>query len=420
MERTQRKIDFCSDLPQHILHRIMSQLASKQAAKTSVLSKSWYAAWLSFLMSDFDDSSVQVNYDSDDNSDGDGDDDEDTLINRHLFVYFVGERLRALCNEKRSMGLDRFKLSIRRYHLDHAFYIDEWVPLAITHHVKSLHLHILSHQNYYALPSIVYTSRSLQVLELTRCNLGEFDSIPLLPLKQLSLSFLESSQKLLHDLIHACPSLEQLCLNSCYCLLTLKLRGFTNLKKVKIIPYYLEMIDIELECLEEFTFIGYPNRDPCDINMSGCKNLKVFELKRHRMIAKEWLQPLLHNFQLLQSLVLHDCPLYGRIRISGHHLRCVEISSSNGNLGEYPIVNAPNLELFSYAGDINSFLYSMETSHIQIANFKLYFNHLNTRKFFQLKELLANYSQAQFINLHINPNMVCICFFFFFQHVFFN
>lgn len=53
-EISRMEIDRISDLPEFILHEILSNLPRKDGARTSVVSKRWNRVWLSFSILDFD------------------------------------------------------------------------------------------------------------------------------------------------------------------------------------------------------------------------------------------------------------------------------------------------------------------------------------------------------------------------------
>lgn len=87
-----------------------------------------------------------------------------------------------------------------------------WINLALSRHVRELHIHIRSSKKgSLTLPSSLYTSETLQSLTLIKCvSLDVPVHVRLPSLKTLSLGFVTYADMSLQRLLSGCPNLEAL------------------------------------------------------------------------------------------------------------------------------------------------------------------------------------------------------------------
>ncbi|KAK9048882.1 hypothetical protein SSX86_032150 [Deinandra increscens subsp. villosa] len=255
-------IDDISQLPDCILHHILSFLPTKDVVKTAVLSKKWNNVWTSVSSLDFDDALLYAN--ETDNRDPP----EETC-----FINFV-ERVLSL---RDASNIKRFRLSCRVFF--NASCIHSWISSAIMHNVQKLDL-CLFVDDPFVLPSSVFCSQTLTRLKVEMNCVLEFPNVIYLPcLKALHLSLVTfandgSAQKL----FSGCPVLEDLTLLDCE---WLNLNNITisspTLKRLTIddLPYFGPpdgpkdcKIKIYTSNLIYLKYTGYPSKDifVCDVS----------------------------------------------------------------------------------------------------------------------------------------------------------
>lgn len=187
--------DRISELPDPVLHHILSFLPTKYAVSTSILSKRWRYLWIYIDKLDFEDDlfySIQMN--------------EDLMFK---FMDFVDNVLvhNLLNIEKiRLLGGDC-----------DAYRIDSWIRAAIKREVKELDMFICPKVPL-EFPSCLFNCESLTVLKLNlACSDLKLPTSTCLPrLKTLRLdSVIFSDENLTHDFFFNCPALENLIMKKC-------------------------------------------------------------------------------------------------------------------------------------------------------------------------------------------------------------
>ncbi|XP_021891344.1 putative FBD-associated F-box protein At5g22720 [Carica papaya] len=348
-------VDHISELPVHLLHRILSKLPLNEAGRTTVLGKPWRRAWDSFLISDFDDEFFP---------------NRDSCTDP--FVPFVNEHLQRLCNQQR-LSLQRFKLCVKYYHFELRNYIDDWINLAAAHHVKHLHLNRPVYTLFSVFPSSIY-AHSLQVLELRSGQLREpegysIDSLKFPSLKQLHLQEIELTENFLTSLVNSCPLLEQLSIIICQGLLDLRLCGLAKLKSLKVYQVCIQTLRIDqAESLESLIHCVSYKGHPCDVKITGCKKLKVLKFVS-MPICKQWLA-LLSDFPALETLQIRQCTIHGTLNLSNRHLKHLDLSTRDLHPSCPVLHDSINLHSFTYRGHIKPrWLQFINTSTVQTAKF---------------------------------------------------
>ncbi|CAH1454377.1 unnamed protein product [Lactuca virosa] len=196
------EVDRISNLPGHIIDKILSLLTLRDAVRTSILSSKWRYKWVNLTSLVFDNQSVLVSS-------------QDPTIIKNKMVKIVDHVL-LLHN-----GLiHKFKLSHRD--LQGVCDIDRWILFLSRGSVKEFILEIWKGQRY-KLPSSLYLCDKLSHLELFNCLLKPplgFNGFKILT--SLDLQHITMDQDVFEDLIHWCPLLERLTL--------MNFEGFANLK----------------------------------------------------------------------------------------------------------------------------------------------------------------------------------------------
>ncbi|KAI3768951.1 hypothetical protein L6452_00047 [Arctium lappa] len=228
-------IDVISNLPDCILHHILSFMPTKEVVKTSILSTRWKNLWASVPNIDFDDALLYA-------SEVDG---------RHppevtSFVNFVERVLRL----RDASNIEKFRLSCRVCF--NASQIHSWIYDAIMHNVQELDLCLLA-EDPSVIPRSMFDSKSLVSLKIEMNCVVElpsrisFPRLKILHLSLVTLSNDDSTEKL----FSGCPVLEELVLLDC---------EWMNLKNIAISSSTLKSLSID-----DLPYFG-PLDDP-----SGCK-----------------------------------------------------------------------------------------------------------------------------------------------------
>ncbi|KAB5516852.1 hypothetical protein DKX38_027500 [Salix brachista] len=331
--------DRISQLPDDIIHLILSFLSTPEVVRLSVLSKEWHQVYASFPLSEFYSPSFADYFDG-----------------GFRFVIFVYKSLLRQCRQYRNIPKFQFSFTkelCRPYvyseHLPLPWDLDRLITGCIelgTHKgVKELSLYF-SIPGYYKLPEAM-----LSVKELVVCSFGgcifNGAAINWPSLRELSLNNVQiSDQRFIDNLSLTCPLIEKFALVECSGLKYLQLSGLRKLKKVTVKSGYSHLEKIEIDVVSLHTFSYYENRNlKTDIDLTSCKNLEVFKINVYS-ITEELIQHVNSNFPALKVLVLHGYSLLlHRIEISIPLLEKLKIIVSHMSVEE-AIINTPRLRSF--------------------------------------------------------------------------
>lgn len=231
--------DDITQLPDCMLHHILSFIPTKDVVKTSVLSKRWNSVWTSVSNLDFDDALLYANETNDHYPP------EETC-----FINFV-ERVLSL---RDASNIKKFRLSCRVFF--NAALVHSWISYAIMYNVQELDLCLFVEESF-VLPSSMFCSQTLTSLKIEMNCVLEIPKTVFLPyLKTLHLSLVtfpndDSTQ----NLFMGCRVLEELVLLDC---------EWMNLKNVTISSSTLKRLTID-----DLPYFGPPD------GPSGCK-IKIY------------------------------------------------------------------------------------------------------------------------------------------------
>ncbi|KAL6572632.1 hypothetical protein OROMI_013590 [Orobanche minor] len=186
------EVERLSNLPGHIIDKILSHLSLRDAVRTSVLSNKWRYKWVTLPSLVFDNQSASVSS-------------QDQILVKNKLVSIVDHVLLL-----HTGPIDKFKLSHRD--LQGVSDIDKWILFLSRGSVKEFILEIWK-GNRYKLPSSIYSCQKLIHLELFNCllkpppNFNGFKS-----LKSLDLQHITTEQLSFEHMILSCPLLERLTL----------------------------------------------------------------------------------------------------------------------------------------------------------------------------------------------------------------
>ncbi|KAL3642162.1 hypothetical protein CASFOL_012977 [Castilleja foliolosa] len=334
-------MDRISQLPQPILHHILSFLSQKESVQTCSLSKTW--RYLGSTRPKFD-------YNG---SDFGG--------NTETFRSVLGNTLQRYHDQK---------LSIQDFRLetcddDSLLFplLELWMPILITHHMglKKLTLCFLSPSlTYFDLPLIIFQVKSLQSLNLEGCNLGQIgsvDNIQCRNLQTLYLKWVYITEEILDKIMSNCPLIEYLSLQSC--------EGFhtiTFVNKNHILEDFPSSnfegkghcIEIgNVRTLEIIQMWGSPNRyNHRNMLFPNLKSL----LLDHVLLSSELVGRFSSIFPCLEELSLIHCFGFRKFELSSRSIKRLLILEDMQKwvLGAIDVmtIHAPNLVEFEYACDV--------------------------------------------------------------------
>ncbi|GMN28001.1 hypothetical protein TIFTF001_001886 [Ficus carica] len=333
-------VDRFSELPDTLIHLILSFLPTIDAVRMSLLSKRWRNIWYSLPVLDFDESTIAGGF------------------NAKMFSKLVGKCLKL---RKAGMLAANGEIAIAKFRLvTGSMYrwsrIHSWLGLVSESKIKELDLYIACRprKSFFVPPNIIRI-RSLTRLRLANVVVMNLDS-NLPALISLSLENVKSSDQVLCDLVLRCCSLERLLVNSCRGLSKLKVSS-SSLKFLEIASTECEVCQVEASNLESFVCSGRQTRLD-GLSLSLCGALRNLSFTGSSFYA-QWLEHQLLGLPFLDRLTLRDCNKVVWLRINIRHLKYL-IFEGNGidGIAEVLIIDSPNLVYFSYEGYLmsNSFI----------------------------------------------------------------
>ncbi|XP_052621149.1 F-box/LRR-repeat protein At4g14096-like [Lactuca sativa] len=189
VEHVNDMVDYISNLPDCILHHILSFMHTQEVVKTSILSTRWKNLWTSIPNIYFDDDLLCPEVTS--------------------FKNFVEGVLRS----RDSSDIIKFSLSCCVF--CDASQIHSWISYAIMHNVQELDL-CLMEVDPFVIPSCMFNNKSLEILNIQMhwVELPSHISLPCLKTLHLSIvEFLDDDYA--EKLFSGCPVLENLVLSDC-------------------------------------------------------------------------------------------------------------------------------------------------------------------------------------------------------------
>ena len=381
--------DRFSNLPDLIIHHIMSFLPPNDSTRVSFLSKKLGSVCRSYPILDFD----QRLYDN-----GLSRSKEKLKAPLSLVLRFMQKSLKCMYDKGLSQGspllfldfmqkslervesnlcIDKFKLCIEdNNEVESDKRIAKSIKFAIEHNVKELVLkfgEVWRYHPFYSLPKSI-TLKSIVVLKLQGFDFKFEDLIPNLTLVEdltlkdcmVSSNFTISSAKL-----------KSLKLTKC--------RGLKNI------------------VIDAFNLQSFETTTSCEINLVHCKSLKSITLC-NATITDDWIGNNVSELLLLENLTLCGCRFLKEIKIYNQQLKRFELLWCDKLVKAD--IEAPNLDSFDYKGfpfpEIT--LLCSGRTH---ANLYLSTNFLTTQWFENLKNFLVFFGHCKILSL-ISEDMVFI------------
>ncbi|KAE9465707.1 hypothetical protein C3L33_02414, partial [Rhododendron williamsianum] len=358
------KVDRISQLPEPIIHHILSFLPTEDAVCTNVLSKTWHSMWSTFPVFDF--RLVDGKYFA-----KHGIEDWDAETSKDEFLSFVEESLKRRLVQ--DFNIDKFQMYIIFSSLKSLTpWMDRWLTIITERNVKELVL-IVHCTGHYSLPSVVLGAKSIYVLRLSNCNLNlnvADGIIKFSQLRELQLREMHVDEWMIQTFTSSCPLIESLELSSC--------RGLNSL----CLPSSLLQLS--------------------KINLVACsKSLRKLSLLSATMTEEEFqnLMSLTPSVEVLELYYLGRC---SRIMISSQNLKRLVLKACKKWLvAEIDTPNLLSVEHTCYQRYL-SFNY-INASHLREVDLEFCLASHDIVWFTKLKELLTSFTHSE------NFSVVVLC-----------
>ncbi|XP_074284221.1 F-box/LRR-repeat protein 25-like [Silene latifolia] len=318
--------DRLSDLPDFIIHHIISYLDTKEAYRTSVLSKRWNQVFATNPILDF-----------------------------HHYYKFPMETLPRLLEyidtrmqkfSKENLRITKFILALPPNDLLLPSKVDEWLEIAVRNQVTEI---FLKGPANYKLPSFLFCAKSLRDLDCDNVEIPYYEALDLVSLEILFLHYgVVLEERMLAHIVSSCPNLKELVL-SFY-------PSFKNL----VIPCHSKLEDLYIEdggkvILETSSLTTFKydtdsvnNPWPIIANRGLLRNLRHVRVSG-LSITGEDLAKLLPELTSLEKSEFMRCHMLTNIEISHTQLKHIAFYDCDNLLNV--VIDAPNLKKFKFHGD---------------------------------------------------------------------
>ncbi|KAL3634831.1 hypothetical protein CASFOL_021885 [Castilleja foliolosa] len=382
-------MDRLSQMPQPILHNILSLLSQRDAIRTCVLSKSWRYLWHG-----------RYNFELR------GDDYFFDRIKE--FWSFVDKTLQRYLDQ--NLSLQKFLVDIH-YKVDFVL-LKKWIPLLIMNMGISSFTLIFYCSKLFPLPLVVFQSESLVELHLQQCDLRTLksaDNVKLNNLQTLRLHIVDITDEIFEKIISSCPLIDNLDLYMCSGLKSIKLHKHHNIK------------DFACWVSDDQTIIEFEDPHPlesvCIQNCLKCylrhKNMHFTHLKSldlYRVhLPVETFDNFSSFFPCLSELILYSCDGLKEFLLSSSSIKRLILKMDQRDRIK-AFIDTPNILYFEYSCYGEGVLPSIKfttTSNEWKSNISLSYKLKPSGKdttswFLKLNKLLTALSQS-----HITLNLFC-------------
>ncbi|KAL3635004.1 hypothetical protein CASFOL_022058 [Castilleja foliolosa] len=384
--------DRLSQLPQPILHHILSLLSQKEAVQTSVLSKSWRYLWHGRFSVEFRGDDLCLN-----------------KKKKKKIWCFVDKTLQRYLDQN---------LSLQKFFFDIECEVDfellqKWIPVLIMNMgLRSLSLIFDWNHNStidFPLPLVVFQSESLVELHLQWCNLNTLkptDCVMLNNLQTLRLHYVDITDEIFEKIISGCPLIENLDLSWCTLLSSIKLHKHHNIKDFGSSGNGL----IEFEnthTLESVRIQNFSRGWFLPLKKMHFPHLKSLDLYKVQLPA-DIFDNFSSFFPCLNELILNGCKGLKEFRLLSSSIKRLTIIMGTRNRIK-AFIDTPNILYFEYSD--NGYLPSIKfgtTSNEWKSEISLWYKLSRSNKdakawFLKVNKLLKALSQSH-ITLVFNPS----------------
>ncbi|KAL3629727.1 hypothetical protein CASFOL_026949 [Castilleja foliolosa] len=363
--------DKISQLPEPILHHILSFLSQKDAARTCVLSKSWRYLWCARPVIDFYESAFRSHCFRGRCSPGHSYCGDCRRRNKETFMFVIDKTLKRYHDLKLSVHELNLVMSIDDSKVNTLLL--KWIPKLIIPdmRLKSFNLTLYgqrSFSDFFDMPSILFKVESLQSLYLRRCKLSQInssDEVLLKRLQTLTLDDVHITKETLEMILSSNPLLENVSLLMC--------KGFEVIRVCK--PHGLK--DVVIGGLYNPWLTRHDPRS-IEIDIPTIERIRVtlYWFDHHKylphltflfldQVALSKSIDFLSGKYLpcLQHLTLKSCylPREFSLHLSGS-VKHLYFIYNNNRMDIKAFINAPNIVLFVYKSEISDSAISFTTT----------------------------------------------------------
>ncbi|XP_074284600.1 putative F-box/LRR-repeat protein At5g02700 [Silene latifolia] len=402
-------VDRFSDLPDFIVHHIISFLDTREAYKTCILSKRW--AHISatnpiiefhfyyepeFLLRCWPSEEVSarlLGY-------------MDSRMQRYAKDNLRVRTLRLIFpNSNAVLGCDVEKTDLSSKLEEFSCKVDEWIQIAVHNQVARLDL---DGPFRYQLPDILLSAKSLRQLNCSKLKIPYYNgAINLASLQTLGLLCVDVEERMLNRIISLCLLLKYLSVNYCSGFKTIVIPCCSQVKELTLSYSLPENGTIILEssyltCFQFSDISFYSDRWPVMSKPGLLRNLRTLDLFSSGITDGD-LGKLLPELASIETLHLFNCHRLTMIRISSVQLKEIYLDECDGLL--YVTIDAPSLTKFKYRGDFDprcTITISSQATCVLSVHIKPCC--LHTRGFFKLKQLMTGLRSCNALEISLSDN----------------
>ncbi|GFP80732.1 F-box/LRR-repeat protein at3g59200 [Phtheirospermum japonicum] len=330
------------ELLEPLIQRIQYFLAGKEAARTTVLSKSWRSAWLTRPNLDFDETNFKISWWGSDE-----------------FVEFTNTTIRRY--EESGIRIESFKLCLEHEYRPRVDHANELILRALK--IGATHLSFNLTPNF-VLPHEVFGAENLVELSVERCkvDLGPMDQkvIRCSRLKSLCLDYVDIETDVISNLISNCPFIEKLSLSdvgSVGKLGTINLHRLTCLElySVEFNTLFLADLSSNFPSLKDLTLHSYTFFQE-EVRISSCSLVRL-DFRHESDVGRD-----------IKSRIIFDVPSIRKFTFEGRTIPSLSFRSNSRDQWESHIsithFHGPTTFWFR---KLNKFLTKLRRSKIHLS-----------------------------------------------------
>ncbi|XP_074281972.1 putative F-box/LRR-repeat protein At3g18150 [Silene latifolia] len=391
-------MDRLSDLPDFIIHHIISYLGTEEACRSTILSKRWAHIWSTGFILEFKPEFFSPKIDGDcleELSIVDGTSIIDDIYSEETMerlMNFIESTMRRY--SEKNLSIRKFTLEYPIIYQEMARRFDRWIGIALRNQVEELSLSVIPENlPSYALPAILFSAKSLTSIKLCWVRIPYSENLKLISLQSLDLLQVDVDEHMLYDIIKSCP-LKFLKLEWCSGFTNISIPSCSKLESLHvvgnkgIVPLDRRIL-VDTSTIRCLTYKGDEEDDlPLIIftpnSKKNLKKLRIFSV----VFSEESFSKLVSELPSIEIMSFFGCVMPKNIRIASQTLTELGLHDYC-----YDLVNvaleAPKLHSFCYNGDLQ--LSSVINSHSNYnAYLHLIIDELDTRAWLRIKKLLSN------------------------------
>ncbi|CAK9324675.1 unnamed protein product [Citrullus colocynthis] len=320
VEQEVELVDAISELPESVIHHILSFLRSaKEAARTRILSKKWIDIWKSYSVLTFDERfflKTEAHLSSD--------------KRRQMFIDSIDNSLRSHLTQ--NLGIYKLVLRITPKLVP---YLRWWVDMAGENGLVELDIHVEITRQRYIVPPFMHSIKTLTGLRLHGLNCSSFKASEFNNLQNLYLRRLQLDQQIIQKLVSTSPLL-----------MDLRIKRISRTKKLADfgVLYILEEVDITgpimTDTFHNRLLFSFPILEKLDL--SRCKKFKNIEISNAKLRSLRLRS--CNRLKVVDIDTLTPCSL----DYKGHHMVSV-LGRLHLNEAEFPldvIIHDESKEIF--------------------------------------------------------------------------